>query len=400
MTAVMRAVAQQTRPEGSPHRPRPGRSRHRRAHHQAAHDASPSGRAKRAMFVVPTPNIPPQFKLFELDRQRLLPELPRRHDRPRRARDGHQRSRGAPRPGEARRPGVPGSLTEEARGKVVIGDTTFLFQFVAPPPPQPRPQLPLVRQRRPRLARSTGRSRSSPRSASCSTSASSARCTRTGSIPSSAKRTSPGLIDMTKNLPAPPPVEEKNDQPTDTTSNNRQGRREEGRHEPEVEPGARKDQRSESRGARARSASDADADARGVRRNDRRPRRAQPKRRSRRRLERRSRNPRRASRTPAAISTSRRRRRDDSRRSAAASTNSVKPVVAVAVSRSDARSEGPDRSTRPSARSPRQRRSQTPRPPSRGSVPASALATTRVSRTTHRWPARSSSRSRSRRTAT
>jgi hypothetical protein len=35
-------------------------------------------------------------------------------------------------------------LTEEARGKVVAGETTFLFQFVAPPPPQPRPQLPLA----------------------------------------------------------------------------------------------------------------------------------------------------------------------------------------------------------------------------------------------------------------
>ncbi|MBX3227221.1 MAG: AgmX/PglI C-terminal domain-containing protein [Labilithrix sp.] len=35
-------------------------------------------------------------------------------------------------------------LSEEARGKVVIGDTTFLFQFVAPPPVQPRPQLPLA----------------------------------------------------------------------------------------------------------------------------------------------------------------------------------------------------------------------------------------------------------------
>jgi hypothetical protein len=35
-------------------------------------------------------------------------------------------------------------LTEEARGKIVIGDTTFLFQFVAPPPVQPRPQLPLA----------------------------------------------------------------------------------------------------------------------------------------------------------------------------------------------------------------------------------------------------------------
>ncbi len=33
-------------------------------------------------------------------------------------------------------------LTEEARGKLVVGDSTILFQFVAPPPIQPRPQLP------------------------------------------------------------------------------------------------------------------------------------------------------------------------------------------------------------------------------------------------------------------
>lgn len=34
-------------------------------------------------------------------------------------------------------------LPEDARGKVVIGETTILFQFVAPPPVQPRPQLPV-----------------------------------------------------------------------------------------------------------------------------------------------------------------------------------------------------------------------------------------------------------------
>lgn len=33
-------------------------------------------------------------------------------------------------------------LNEQCRGKVSVGDVTFLFQFVAPPPPQPRPQLP------------------------------------------------------------------------------------------------------------------------------------------------------------------------------------------------------------------------------------------------------------------
>ncbi|WP_394824789.1 AgmX/PglI C-terminal domain-containing protein [Pendulispora albinea] len=34
-------------------------------------------------------------------------------------------------------------LTEDARGRIVVGGSTFLFQFVPPPPAQPRPQLPL-----------------------------------------------------------------------------------------------------------------------------------------------------------------------------------------------------------------------------------------------------------------
>ncbi|MBN2342849.1 MAG: AgmX/PglI C-terminal domain-containing protein [Deltaproteobacteria bacterium] len=33
-------------------------------------------------------------------------------------------------------------LNNESRGKVVVGNTTILFQFVAPPPIQPKPQLP------------------------------------------------------------------------------------------------------------------------------------------------------------------------------------------------------------------------------------------------------------------
>jgi hypothetical protein len=33
-------------------------------------------------------------------------------------------------------------LTEDSRGKVTVGQTSFLFQFVSPPPVQPRPQLP------------------------------------------------------------------------------------------------------------------------------------------------------------------------------------------------------------------------------------------------------------------
>ena len=34
------------------------------------------------------------------------------------------------------------AITDRARGKIVVGDVTILFQFVAPPPVQPRPQLP------------------------------------------------------------------------------------------------------------------------------------------------------------------------------------------------------------------------------------------------------------------
>lgn len=47
--------------------------------------------------------------------------------------------------GQARKTsnGYQVKLTEDARGKIVVGDNTFLFQFVAPPPVQPRPQLPV-----------------------------------------------------------------------------------------------------------------------------------------------------------------------------------------------------------------------------------------------------------------
>jgi hypothetical protein len=47
--------------------------------------------------------------------------------------------------GQARRVGSAHQvrLTEEARGKIVVGETTVLFQFVTPPPNQPRPRLPL-----------------------------------------------------------------------------------------------------------------------------------------------------------------------------------------------------------------------------------------------------------------
>ncbi len=48
--------------------------------------------------------------------------------------------------GQAKRTGNVSQvrLTDEARGRIVLGPITFLFQFVAPPPMQAKPQLPLA----------------------------------------------------------------------------------------------------------------------------------------------------------------------------------------------------------------------------------------------------------------
>ena len=100
------------------------------------------GPSEKSTFVVQA-NVPPQFKLFELigndyhlnfldgmtGRIALatgITDLVALKGQAKRVAGGYQIR-----------------LTEEARGKIVIGETTFLFQFVAPPPIQPRPQLPL-----------------------------------------------------------------------------------------------------------------------------------------------------------------------------------------------------------------------------------------------------------------
>jgi len=102
------------------------------------------GPNEKAMFVVQNQNVPPNFKLFELvgndyhlnfvdgmtGRVALATGI----------------TDIAALRGQAKKVGnaYQVKITEEARGKVVVGDTTFLFQFVAPPPVQPRPQLPLA----------------------------------------------------------------------------------------------------------------------------------------------------------------------------------------------------------------------------------------------------------------
>jgi hypothetical protein len=105
------------------------------------------GPSEKSLFVIPNKSVPPNFKLFELVGQDYvlnfldgmtgrvalttgITDLNALRGQARRAQIGNVQVYQVP-------------LSEEARGKVVVGETTFLFQFVAPPPVQPKPQLPV-----------------------------------------------------------------------------------------------------------------------------------------------------------------------------------------------------------------------------------------------------------------
>jgi hypothetical protein len=102
------------------------------------------GSNERSMFVIPSQAVPPTFKLFELIGNdyylNFLDSMTGRVALATGITDIQSMRGQAKKVGGA----YQVKLTEEARGKVVIGETTFLFQFVAPPPVQPRPQLPLA----------------------------------------------------------------------------------------------------------------------------------------------------------------------------------------------------------------------------------------------------------------
>src|SRR5215470_6123121 len=102
------------------------------------------GPSEKSMFVVPSQSVPPNFRLFELvgneyqlnfldgmtgrvALQTGISDLAALRGQAKRTPQGAYQVR----------------LTEDSRGKVVVGETTFLFQFVAPPPIQPKPQLPV-----------------------------------------------------------------------------------------------------------------------------------------------------------------------------------------------------------------------------------------------------------------
>jgi hypothetical protein len=143
MTAVMRAMPQVTGPkvlrigliQG-------GKVTEERVIKQRTHVTI--GPSEKSMFVVTAPNIPPNFRLFELAGNEYclnfldgmggrvalatgISDLNALRGQAKRTQQGAYQVR----------------LTEDSRGKVVVGDVTFIFQFVAPPPIQPKPQLPV-----------------------------------------------------------------------------------------------------------------------------------------------------------------------------------------------------------------------------------------------------------------
>lgn len=150
MTAVMRAMPQTTGPkvlriglvQG-------GKVIEERVIKQRTHITI--GPSEKSMFVIPSKSIPPNFRLFELVAgEYVLNFLDGMNGRValKTGISDLQALRGQAKKaqvGQVQAFQVP--LSEESRGKVVVGETTFLFQFVAPPPIQPRPQLPVsVRQ--------------------------------------------------------------------------------------------------------------------------------------------------------------------------------------------------------------------------------------------------------------
>jgi hypothetical protein len=143
MTAVMRAVAASGPKVLRIGIVKAGRVVEERIVKQRGHVTV--GPSEKSMFVVSAQYLPQGFRLFELVEKDYvlnwvdgmagrvaLPtgvtDLDGLRGHARRAPQGHYQVK----------------LTEDSRGKLVIDDTTLLFQFVAPPPVQPRPQLPVA----------------------------------------------------------------------------------------------------------------------------------------------------------------------------------------------------------------------------------------------------------------
>lgn len=176
------------------------------------------GPSERSMFVLSNERIRSSHKLFELQGDayalNFLDGMTGRVALPTGVSDLEQLK------GHAKR-GAGGAyqirLTEDSRGKVLVGDTTFLFQFVAPPPIQPRPQLP--------VAVTRGASGIDWRTTIIAAFAFFAHFMAIGALYTDwldpivdEQMSLAGLIDSIDQLPPPPPIEEKPLEDTDANA--------------------------------------------------------------------------------------------------------------------------------------------------------------------------------------
>ncbi|WP_437671036.1 AgmX/PglI C-terminal domain-containing protein [Sorangium sp. So ce131] len=146
MTAVMRAIPQATGPKvlriGLVQE---GTVIEERVIKQRTHVTI--GPSEKSLFVIPSKSIPPNFRLFELVGGEyflnFLDGMTGRVAFKSGVSDLAALKSSAKRVATGNAQAYQVQLTEEARGKIVVGETTFLFQFVAPPPVQPKPQLPV-----------------------------------------------------------------------------------------------------------------------------------------------------------------------------------------------------------------------------------------------------------------
>ena len=100
------------------------------------------GTSPRATFIIPWDGVPHRWRLFEQRHGRRTLRLgPGMSARIAKASSGSVANFDSD-------AGEPIPLPDDARGKIIVGDTTVLFQLLRPPAPQPRPRLPYSLQRR------------------------------------------------------------------------------------------------------------------------------------------------------------------------------------------------------------------------------------------------------------
>ncbi|MBL8601105.1 MAG: AgmX/PglI C-terminal domain-containing protein [Myxococcales bacterium] len=101
------------------------------------------GTTERNTFTVVAPEVPPSFELFSMEGGQYVLNFTDRMEG-RVVLDSGIKKLSELRQGGAQRgpAGFKIPLPESSRGKIELGEVTFLFQFVVPPPPQPKPQLP------------------------------------------------------------------------------------------------------------------------------------------------------------------------------------------------------------------------------------------------------------------